>query len=383
MFFAFVLSVLALNLYDWWRIRCAFLKSSGGLSMGLLVVILMLVFTPALLRLAGWLPAAARGWVMEFSWIWLALSFMLGFAFFVLDAWNLLVYVAAFLRGTDGWLSGCLRLVVTPFAQGCAALAYLGFAVTFGFLEAQDIRVRRVELSSPLVPASVGEYRIALVADLHLGPAANWPRIRRTVKLVNEADADLLLSAGDLIDGYGEREQAMARHLSECRCRSGRKLAVIGNHDVYSGVDHSRMMHELAGLELLEERSETIDGWLFIHGLRDPAYGGRAVPGDARHQPTFAPIPDHCFSILLEHRPDVFPEMPPYGLILSGHTHNGQIFPFNYLVKLQYPRPIGRLVQLERGMRFYNTPGTGLWGPPFRLLAPPEVTLFVLRHQEP
>ena len=385
MFHLFIALVLALNLYDWWRLRCAFLKHNQPLAVGLLLVILMLVLTPAFVRLAKSLPPGLQEWFAQLSWIWLAFAFMLGFAFLVMDLWNIGVYAVAFLPLGEHWLPQCLRFLISPFGQGCAAIAYLGFAATWGILEAQSVRLKEVVVESPLVPPTVGEYRVALMTDMHLGPSANWSRLRRVMQLFDDAKPDLILDGGDLVEvgGHGSREQKMAQKLAELHCTSGKKFAVLGNHDVYAGVENSRTIHELAGLQLLEENTAVIDGWLYLHGVRDPAFGGRKMPGDEHHRPTFPPIPANHFSILLEHRPDLFPEMPAYSLILSGHTHNGQIFPFNYLVKLQYPRPIGKLLTLERGIQFYNSLGTGVWGPPFRLLAPPEVTLFLLRHKEP
>ena len=84
------------------------------------------------------------------------------------------------------------------------------------------------------------------------------------------------------------------------------------------------------------------------------------------------------FTLLLKHRPKVLPSsLGRFDLQLSGHTHRGQIFPFNYLVKLQYPMLDG-LYPLSGSSVLYTSRGTGTWGPPMRVLSPPEITVFTI-----
>ena len=378
MFWFFTLAVVAMNVYDWWRLSRAFAGGHTFWSVTMLLVVLGFTVAPGLLMVVM-RPGDLRNWLIQCCWVWLAISFMMACAFLVTDLWNLaenLLYIARHPSGT------VLRLQMSPLCQGIVALAYVVLAVIWGLCEAQAIRIKQIVVESPKVPAKVGEYRIALVTDLHLGPASNFARIRKTVRMVNECQADLVLSGGDLIDGFGERERRMAEDIRTIHCRSGRKLAVEGNHDVYSGIDHSREMHRLADLELLEETGTLLDGWLYVHGVLDPAHGGPPMPGQARH-PSVLPVPpEGSFAILLEHRPNQFPGQPVYDLSLSGHTHGGQIFPFNFLVKLQYPLKVGALHCLDGGTLLYNSPGTGLWGPPFRIMARPEITLIILRNKE-
>jgi len=95
---------------------------------------------------------------------------------------------------------------------------------------------------------------------------------------------------------------------------------------------------------------------------------------------------ENMFVVLMKHRPEPEPMLDQQRkhapvLQVSGHTHNGQIFPFNFLVRLQHRWPTGQLHQLSEENFFYISPGTGTWGPPFRLLARPEVTMITLQHQ--
>jgi hypothetical protein len=90
--------------------------------------------------------------------------------------------------------------------------------------------------------------------------------------------------------------------------------------------------------------------------------------------------PRENFTVLLKHRPDIDPEsLGLFDLQLSGHTHKGQIFPFNLLTWFFYRQRAGQLTRLDSGL-LYLSPGTGTWGPPIRFLAPPEVTIIDLVH---
>lgn len=93
-----------------------------------------------------------------------------------------------------------------------------------------------------------------------------------------------------------------------------------------------------------------------------------------------AAIPAARFVVLLKHQPVIDPQSR-FDLQLSGHTHNGQIFPFNLLVKTVYPLIAGRY-DLPDGRLHYVSRGTGTWGPPIRILAPPEITLIELKNPQ-
>jgi predicted MPP superfamily phosphohydrolase len=108
----------------------------------------------------------------------------------------------------------------------------------------------------------------------------------------------------------------------------------------------------------------------------DPALPRGA--GEATEQALLASLPRDRFTILLKHRPTVEPQSRGlFDLQLSGHVHKGQIFPFNLITHLVYPVKMG-LSGDGAGSLLYVSRGSGTWGPPLRVLAPPEVTVIDL-----
>ena len=316
----------------------------------------------------------------QIGWIWLAWIFWLACALALLLLLNC-----------------ALRLVHLPvlpeYIQVFIALAAMITMTAFGTMEANNIKVRTLLIDSPRVPESVGDYTIAMISDMHIGNAATEYRVKRAIELVTQAKPHLILSAGDMLDGHGERERNL---MSLVAGMSGQetcqKLAVFGNHDVYSSIEFSRECHSLAGFRVLEDEGVAVNDWLWIYGEKDPAqHRNDKEPSAAITSEDNWPLELHegypVFRILLKHRPEgfsrVFGEKAPFELELSGHSHGGQIIPFNYLVRLQHPYKEGILHTLANGMTLYVSRGTGLWGMPFRVGAPPEVTLITLRHCDP
>jgi predicted MPP superfamily phosphohydrolase len=212
--------------------------------------------------------------------------------------------------------------------------------------------------------------------------AATRPRIalvgmralRRVLARLEKLDADVIVSAGDLVDGQADRLGRLVPLLAALRPRLG-KFAVLGNHECYVGLEHALDFHQRAGFTVLRGTAVDVTPELSIAGVDDPAAGSFQHTAYLDERATLAAIAPQRFSILLKHQPVVLPDGEPRAdLQLSGHVHQGQIFPFNFLVKLVYARPTG-LSALSGGGELYVSRGTGTWGPPMRVLAPPEITL--------
>jgi predicted MPP superfamily phosphohydrolase len=159
------------------------------------------------------------------------------------------------------------------------------------------------------------------------------------------------------------------------------KFAVTGNHEFYAGLDQAVRFTEEAGFTMLRGEARPVAGFMTIAGVDDPTgkrFGlfrgpeeGALLKGVARGR----------FTILLKHEPVIAKDATGlFDLQLSGHTHKGQIFPFNYIVKIFYPHDAG-LVHLPQHAFLYVSRGSGTWGPPIRFLSPPEVTIIKLVHE--
>jgi predicted MPP superfamily phosphohydrolase len=206
--------------------------------------------------------------------------------------------------------------------------------------------------------------------------------LTRIVEQVNALEPDAVVITGDLVDGSVRRLREHVAPLSELRAKHG-VYFVTGNHEYYSGVD--AWLTELTRLGVRTLRNERVaigdhDASFDLAGVDDwRAFGrghgrdlARAVAGrDARRE-----------LVLLAHQPKQAREAAHHGvgLQLSGHTHGGQIFPWNLFVRLEQPFVAG-LARLG-DTQIYVSRGTGYWGPPMRVAAPAEITLLTLLAPE-
>jgi predicted MPP superfamily phosphohydrolase len=268
-------------------------------------------------------------------------------------------------------------------ARSGAAVAGVAAAGSVGYGMASALgapRLEQVTVSLGRLPAGLDGLRIAVVSDLHLGPLLGRSHTERVVTMINEQRPDLVAIVGDVVDGtVAELGEAVAP-LRDLVSRHG-SFFVTGNHEYYSGA--APWVREFARLgvnPLLNQRTEirSGDAVLDLAGVNDvtgdsegqgPDYR-RALGGRDQTRPV----------VLLAHQPVQVHQAAANGvdLQLSGHTHGGQMFPFHGIVVLAQPVVSG----LHRfgDTQLYVTRGTGFWGPPVRVGAPPEITMVHLRR---
>ena len=271
--------------------------------------------------------------------------------------------------------------------RALAVLALLVVLVVAGMFSALGpVRVRAVDVTLPRWPRALDGFRIVQLSDLHLGPVLGRDFARRVVEQTNELGADLIVITGDLVDGSVANDGPEAAPLGELRAEHGCYF-VTGNHDHFSNADE--WVAELSRLGIRALRNDlTVIGageaCFELAGVEDRQ--GRMVAGGSGEDLPRA-LRDHQADrpvILLAHQPLIFREAARQGvaLQLSGHTHGGQIAPFQLLTRLVYSRYVAGLYR-EGESQIYVSSGTGFWGPPIRLLAPAEITLLTLRGCEP
>jgi predicted MPP superfamily phosphohydrolase len=246
-----------------------------------------------------------------------------------------------------------------------------------------------VEIALPGLDPGLDRLKIVHLSDPHLGWWNSEAEFQRTAAMIAGLDPDLLAVTGDIADHNPDYVNAFTRALDPVRPRLGR-FAVIGNHDVYTGTEAVAARMEAGGFKML--RSECVNlkergAALSVAGYDDS--GKSWTSGD----PAANKIPDavkDCLPgqplILLAHRPPRFHKIKnsPVSLVLSGHTHGGQLrLPGGGpgLADLTFPHNQG--LYQEDGKSLYVTRGIGTVGWPFRLFCPAEITLIVLRAQPP
>lgn len=264
-------------------------------------------------------------------------------------------------------------------SDGRTALAVLAIALAiniYGYFEAGSIRTERITIHTAKLPPGIGRMRIAQISDVHLGLLVGKGRLESILEKARVENPDILVSTGDLVDGDIGRITGIDSAFYKIRTRFG-KYAVTGNHEVFAGLERSVLAEENLGFTVLRGSMVNVDGILNIAGIDDPMTGERSD-----EKALLAGKGNGLFTILLKHRPEVDPEsLGLFDLQLSGHTHYGQLFPFRYFTEMVYPMENGPY-HLDKGSIEYTSRGSGTWGPPIRVLAPPEITIIDIVGEE-
>jgi predicted MPP superfamily phosphohydrolase len=263
-------------------------------------------------------------------------------------------------------------------ARGAAVVAGLATAGIAGYGVRTALgppQLARLQFPLAKLPRALDGTRLAVVSDIHLGALTGLRRVGRIVDLINSVDPDIVCIVGDLVDGTVEELGRYAEPLAGIRSRRGAYL-VTGNHEYYSGF--APWVEEVARLGVRPLRNERVElGGLDLAGVNDlngsnfgdPPDFGKALGDRDRGRPV----------ILMAHQPIAVHDAAPYGVDLqvSGHTHGGQMVPFNLVVRMEQPIVSG-LGRVD-GVPVYVTNGAGFWGPPVRVGAPPQVSVIDLR----
>lgn len=328
------------------------------------LLLALAIFTPVGIASSRWLGNPWGKWLAMAAYLWFGLLVLLLTGALVAE----LVRLAVPLLGVD----------VPPQGLAAAVLSWGIVAGIYGVAAAhRPVRVVRRAISLARFPEAMAGFKLVQLSDLHIGPILGRVWLEQIVATVNQLDADAVVITGDLVDGSVRRLRDQVAPLANLKARHG-VYFVTGNHEYYSGADP--WCAELVRLGIKPLRNERValggDQGFDLAGVDDWNAFGR---GHGRDLPRALAGRDATRElVLLAHQPRQIQEAAEHGvgLQLSGHTHGGQIFPWNFAVRLQQPYVAG-LVQ-HQGTQLYISRGTGYWGPPMRLFAPAEITLLAL-----
>jgi uncharacterized protein len=355
--------LLVLHLYIGWRIVPQLPDMASGIALSLLLVASAVLIPLAFFgRRAKQRNAADR-------WTWAG---MLALGLFSM------LLVLTLLR--DVLLLIALPFDLPPLAVPSAMAVPLlaAVAVLFGLFGARrTARVRRIDVPIDGLPAALHGFTIVQISDLHVGPTVKGPYVRAIVDRVNTLGADAVAITGDLVDGRVQDLAHDVSPLADLRSRHG-SFFVTGNHEYYSGADEWIALLRKLGLVVLLDEHVVLDhgdAQLVLAGVAD--FSARHFIAAHRSDPraAIAGAPRSAgLRVLLAHQPRSASDAADAGfdVQLSGHTHGGQFWPWNLLVKLQQPFVAG--LHRLRSLWVYTSRGTGYWGPPLRLGAPSEIT---------
>jgi predicted MPP superfamily phosphohydrolase len=286
-----------------------------------------------------------------------------------------------FLAACLSWLTVLvLRLAgVTPYRLLISGSLFgLAFAVSlYGLLNARWIRIRRIAIRLPGLPDSWRGRTALVVSDLHLGHVNGAGFSRRIARMAAHLNPEIIFLPGDLFDGSMADAEKLAAPFGQLAPPLGVYYST-GNHDEFGDAAQYAEILARIGIRVLSNEKVTVDG-LDIVGVN---YGDSGSPIWLRATlESFQLIPGRA-SILLNHVPNRLPIVEKAGisLLLSGHTHDGQLFPFTWFTR----RAFGRFAygwQRFGELQVYTSSGAGTWGPPMRVGTRSEVVLLTFEQE--
>ena len=238
-------------------------------------------------------------------------------------------------------------------------------SITYGFLNAKNVSVKQLKFSQSKIKQKLN---FVFLSDIHIG--SNNPKIlKKIVSLINQQNPKFVLIGGDLIDSSSFKIE----DLDEIKNVNAPVYFVTGNHEYYIENSHRHLENfKNQNINLLDNQSVMVEE-INIIGLSDNQKKDEKIK---KFESLFKP---DCFNLLLVHQPSIWNSVKEKSnLTLSGHTHNGQIFPFNFIVKLQFPQIYGVYFHLKNYL--YVSSGAATWGPKIRIGSKNEILNIELSH---
>lgn len=370
---AVVLAILVLLFgVPWWTLLSAGTRwPSGVVVAGSLVFVAAFVGLPAMMMWGH--GRRHRDWAAVIA------DALLG-AVWVLFVWSVLAQLlrlGLFVFGVED----PLRARVVAASVVVVVLALL----VWGYVEAMRIpRTKNVDVRIARLGSGLDGLRVAMITDTHYGPIDRTRWSASVTERVNTLDADIVCHVGDLADGTVEVRERQVAPLAAAQGSLAR-VYVTGNHEYFSEAQGWLDYMERIGWDALHNRHVVVERGghkLVVAGVDDATAQASGVDGHGANLDAALEDSDPSLPVLLlAHQPKQVTSAASAGvdLQISGHTHGGQIWPFNFLVRLEQPVVAGLSTHGER-TQLYTSRGTGFWGPPFRVFAPSEITVLTLRQ---
>ena len=342
----FFLGLLLLNYYIFYTLSNLFVLPLNGYFY--LLIVLSALFYPVAALLERSLSDRFSGIFYALAASWVGVSFFLLWGIIIYQLLGLFYELPAMMAGA---------LIISLKALISAYSIYNAFQL-------------KISESSLNMQGLNHEIRAVQLSDVHLGPIRNHSFLKKVVEKTNLLSPDLVLITGDLFDGSSQIDEKIIKELNRFQCPV---FFTPGNHDYMQGLSEVCNAISLTEIQLLRNRVIQFDE-LQVVGV-DYSYQS----GYLKNILDAVEIDKNKPTILLYHLPDDFDVASKAGvdLQLSGHTHHGQFFPFNFLVKLRFPY-LGGFYHNGTSC-LYVSPGTGTWGPPMRWGSRCEITLLHLK----
>ena len=337
-------------------------------------------------------PYAALFWVVALSFIagrfleriaitpfstvvvWVGSFWFAAFAYFILSI--LLIDILRLINYAVPIFPSFItaNIVRTKMLVAIGLCSVIAITIVIGFFNARNPRVRMLELNISKQVDSVKTLDIAVASDIHLGTIIGRERLNEIVDKINSVHADLVLLPGDIVDEdlAPVVNQNLGEMLRTIKAKYG-VYAITGNHEYIGGVEEAVKYLTEHGIRVLRDEVVKVNGSIVLVGREDRSisqFNGKKRKPLAE---LMTGVDKRYPIILMDHQPFGLNEAVEQGadLQLSGHTHHGQLWPFNVITNAIYELSWG---YLRKGQtQFYVSSGVGTWGPPVRLGNTPEI----------
>ncbi|GAB4309081.1 MAG: hypothetical protein Kow0019_06070 [Methanobacteriaceae archaeon] len=258
--------------------------------------------------------------------------------------------------------------ILPPFVSGVTIIVFSSILTFYSLINSLIIQIKKVEIPFPIITSDI---RIVQLSDIHIGSIRNYGYMAKIVKKTNQLNPDIVLITGDIVDGSAKLHNKTFCVLNNIKCQV---LFVSGNHEFYEGWDEVYRVLNPTKMKILRNEIFKYKGIQIIGA--DYSF----KKDHLKDVLSSLKIENNMPSILMYHVPQGLKVSNEFGIVLqiSGHTHGGQIIPFNILVKLLFPYFKG--LYKFNDSYLYVSPGTGTWGPPMRIGSSNEITLITLKH---
>ncbi|NKY53793.1 metallophosphoesterase [Nocardia vermiculata] len=297
----------------------------------------------------------------------------------VLFSWSVIGTIARLVLAFVG--------VADPVRSRSVAIAVVLVTVVlliWGNREAMRIpRVKQVEVTLPRLGQGLDGTRVVAVTDTHFGPIDRTKWSLGVAAAVNELRPDIVAHVGDIADGPVAKRRGQAVPLATMDAGLA-KVYVTGNHEYLGEAQGWLDYMDSIGWKTLHNDHIVVERGgdrLVLAGVDDATAKSAGLSGHgANFEDAMTGVDPELPVLMLAHQPKQVAESAAAGvdLQIAGHTHGGQIWPFNFLVRLDQPTVHGLSRHGDR-TQLYTSRGSGFWGPPFRIFAPSEITVITLR----
>lgn len=259
------------------------------------------------------------------------------------------------------------------------SIAFFAFFILFaswGIYHASDVRVKNFDITLNNLPVAWQGKRVMQVSDTHFGQVYNVGSVQRLLNIVDQEKPDLIVITGDLFDGTDGNMDQLISYIGRLQAPQG-VYFTTGNHDFYAGEEKLDAELQKEGINLLANGFVDLNG-LQLAGINYAfQLGGMSYLDQIK---TWQNYSKDKPTILLHHVPDKINEFADAGIdmLLAGHTHRGQLFPFGLITDFIF-KGYDHGLNNYGAMQVYTSSGAGTWGAPMRTSADSEIPIFTLR----